>query len=298
MQIRGVTLVDTYAEAFPMFAARLVVTADTESWALTAARTAAGLATSVVGCGCEAGLDGMMAPEDTPDGRPGAAVLVFTVSREVMAGELLKRIGQAVLPAPTTACFNGLDVPDTIPAGGKVRYFGDGFQSSKMIGGRRYWRVPTGDGEFLVEESFGVAEGVGGGNFILSAVDRPSGLAAAEAAAAAIAAVPGAITPFPGGICRSPSKVGSRYSGLVASTNDRFCPALCGRVETALPEGARAAYEIVIDGLSQQAVAGAMRAGITAACLPGVLQITAGNYGGHLGPYHFHLHHILQEEKE
>lgn len=295
MQIGGVRIVDTFAEAFPMWAARAVITAVTPEWARIAAETASGYATSIVGCNCEAGIDGMLAPGQTPDGRPGAAVLFFSVSKEALETAVLSRLGQAVMTAPTTALFDGLPEGERIAMGNKLRYFGDGFQASKCIAGKRYWRIPVGDGEFLVEEHLSAVKGVGGGNFLILGQNEADALEAAARAAAAVKAVPGALAPFPGGICRSPSKVGSRYRGLRASTNDSFCPTLRSRAAAGLPAGCRAVYEIVIDGLDEEAVKNAMRAGILAACGRGVLEISAGNYGGKLGPYHFHLCDLLKD---
>src|SRR5205807_5625184 len=196
---------------------------------------------------------------------------------------------------PTTACYNGLPVvkEKAIRVGGNLRFFGDTFQFSKKLEGRRFWRLPVMDGEFVCEDFFGTIKGVAGGNFLIVGDSQASALAAAEAAVAAIGAVPGVILPFPGGIVRSGSKVGSRYKKLRASTNDAYCPTLRGLVNSALPDGANAVYEIVIDGLDLPAVEEATRAGVRAACLPGVLRITAGNYGGKLGPHHLHLHKLL-----
>jgi len=314
-RVSGVTIEDTFAEAFPMWAARLVITAATPEWARLAGEAASGLATSIVGCGCEAGLERTLPPEETPDGRPGAAVLLFTVSREALADELLKRIGQGVMTAPTTACYNGLEGGEPLLVGGKIRYFGDGFQASKRIegaqppAGRRFWRVPVGDGEFLVEESFFAVQAVGGGNLLILGEDPACTLQAAAAAAEAVRRTPGAIAPFPGGVCRSPSKIGSRYAGLRASSNAPFCPTLRGRVDSRLPAGCHCCYEIVVDGLDETVVARAMQAGIRAVvdrtgCAhpeggpqPGALVITAGNFGGKLGPYHIHLHSLLAGEE-
>lgn len=294
MQINGVIIDDTYAEAFPMWMARLIITADSLHWAQVGANNAAGLAISVVGCSCEAGIDTILPETETPDGRPGVAVLIFAFTRETLEKTLLTRIGQAVLTTPTTACYNGAESADQVRTGAKVRYFGDGYQASKIIGGRRFWRIPTADGEFVVEEAFGVTQGVGGGNFFILGENRQAALQAAEAAAAAIYAAPGVIAPFPGGICRSPSRPGSRYKSLRASTNAAFCPTIRTRLKSKLPANAQAAYEIVLDGITEQAVDHGMRLGIQAACIPGIIKITAGNYGGKLGPYHFHLHQILK----
>jgi formylmethanofuran--tetrahydromethanopterin N-formyltransferase len=290
-----VPLDDTFAEAFPMTAARLVVTAATAEWARTAGLTATGYAASVIGCDAEAGIERDLSPADTPDGRPGVSLLLFAFSRDALQKAAVNRVGQCVLTCPTSACYNGLPVvkEKAIRVGGNLRFFGDGFQFSKKLEGRRYWRLPVMDGEFVCEDLFGTVKGVAGGNFLILGRSQEAALAAAEAAAAAIRAVPGVITPFPGGIVRSGSKVGSRYKKLRASTNDAFCPTLRGLVRSELSEEVGAVYEIVIDGVDQPAVEEAMRVGIRAASRPGVVRISAGNYGGKLGPFHFHLHKLL-----
>lgn len=278
-----------------MWAARLVITADNPELARQAAEAATGLAFSIVGCGCEAGVGETLLETETPDGRPGQVALLYSYSPEKLEQHLMLRIGQGVLTSATSACFNGLEGEKTTKVGGKLRYFADGFQSSKRLNGRRYWRIPVADGEFLVEESFGMAQGVGGGNLILVGRERLSLLEAAKEATRAIRTVPDVVAPFPGGICRSPSKPLSKYDSVHASTNDALCPTLRSRVESKLPEGAGAAYEIVIDGLTEESVSQAMRKGMLAACRKGgVLSIMAGNYGGKLGPYQLHLHKILE----
>jgi len=281
-----------------MTAARLLVTAETSEWALIAGRTATGYAASVIGCDAEAGIERMLKPEETPDGRPGVSLLLFAFSRDALQKAVINRVGQCLLTCPTTACYNGLPpVKDkTIRVGGNLRFFGDGFQFSKKLQDRRYWRVPVMDGEFTCEDIFGTTKGVAGGNFLIVGNSQSSALAAAEAAVAAIRLIPGLILPFPGGIVRSGSKVGSQYKKLRASTNDAYCPTLRGLVESALPEGANAVYEIVIDGLDLPTVEEATRAGVRAACRQGVLGISAGNYGGKLGPYHLHLQRLLAEQ--
>jgi len=292
MQINNVVIEDTFAEAFPMWASCLLVTADAPHLASLAAETAAGLSTSIIGCGSECGVGRELSPAETPDGRPGRELLVFSPSREKLAEQLFIRIGQAILPTATSACYNGLASDETCPVGGKLRYFGDGYQSSKLLDARRFWRIPVSDGEFVVEETFGLVQGVGGGNLLLIG-SRSAALQAAFATAGAIRQVQGVIAPFPGGVCRSPSKVGSKYKNVRASTNQIYSPTLRSRVESALPLEAEAAYEIVIDGLSAQAVCTAMQRGILTACEYDLLKVTAGNYGGKLGPYHFHLHALL-----
>jgi formylmethanofuran--tetrahydromethanopterin N-formyltransferase len=296
-ELRGVEIVDTFAEAFDMRASRVIITAATERWARTAAVSMTGFATSVIGCKVEAGIEAMLPPGDTPDGRPGASVLVFAFNADGLATRLVERVGQTVLTCPTTACFDGLPAaPDRAVVGGMLRHFGDKFQSSKFVDGRRYWRVPVMEGEFLVEESFGTQQAIGGGNLLILATDQESALVAAEASVEAMRQVRGVIMPFPGGIVRAGSKVGAtRYKNMTASTNEAYCPTVRGRlgVTSALPETVNSVLEIVIDGLDRTAIADAMRAGLDAACASGVVQISAGNYGGKLGTHVFRLHDLL-----
>src|SRR5438445_7334387 len=282
-----------------MTAARLIVTAETPEWARTAGTVTTGYAASVIGCDAEAGIERSLRTSDTPDGRPGISLLFFAFNREALQKALVNRVGQCILTCPTTACYNGLPLvaDKTIRIGGNLRFFGDGFQFSKKLEGRRLWRIPVMDGEFLCEDAFGTVKGVAGGNILIVGDSQRRSLEAAETAAAAMRTVPGVILPFPGGIVRSGSKVGSRYKKLRASTNDAFCPTLRGVVSTALPEGANAVYEIVIDGVDLAAVEQATRVGVRAACRPGVLRISAGNYGGKLGPFHLHLHKLLGPER-
>ena len=295
MLIRGVSIEDTFAEAFTMRVARIVITARSLRWVRAAALKLTGFATSVIGCKVEAGVECELAPGNTPDGRPGASVLLMTMGKDDLGKRLIERIGQTVLTCPTTACYDGLaDAPDRLGVGSALRFFGDGFQASKVIGGERFWRIPVMEGEFLVQEKFGMLKGVGGGNFLILGRTADAALAAAEAAADAMASQPGVILPFPGGVVRSGSKVGSRRSKtMIASTNDAFCPTLRAVTQTALPPEVNSVLEIVINGTDAAAVAAAMRIGIDAACRDGIVSISAGNYGGKLGPHHFHLRKIM-----
>jgi len=300
MRVRGVDIDDSFAEAFPMKATRLVVTAHDPAWAMHAGVAATGFATSVIACGCEAGIERVLAPAETPDGRPGVALLMFAMSGKELAKQVERRVGQCVLTCPTTAVFAGLADGEPIALGRNLRFFGDGWQTAKVIGGVRYWRVPVMDGEFVAQETTPVVKAVGGGNLLLLATGTAEALAGAQAAADAMRRVPNVILPFPGGVVRSGSKVGSRYAGLLASTNDAFCPALANLVpHTALTDDVRCVLEIVIDGLAEADVSAAMRAGIDAIAArgaeAGVRRISAGNYGGKLGPYHFHLRRLMGE---
>ena len=298
--LNGVTIDDTFAEAFPMKATRVLITAHNETWARNAAVSMTGFATSVIACGCEAGIERMLGADETPDGRPGVSVLLFSMSGKELAKQLERRVGQCVLTCPTTAIYAGLDEGEAIALGKNLRFFGDGWQISKMIDGKRYWRVPVMDGEFVAQETTALVKAVGGGNLLLLARDTDAALAGAEAAVAAMRAVRGTIMPFPGGVVRSGSKVGSKYPALMASTNDAFCPALTPLAKhSELDDYTRCVMEIVIDGLTEADVAASMRAGIAAivarGAAAGVTRISAGNYGGKLGPFHFHLHKLIGE---
>ncbi|MBL8527449.1 MAG: formylmethanofuran--tetrahydromethanopterin N-formyltransferase [Burkholderiales bacterium] len=297
MNINGVHIDDTFAEAFGMKATRVLVTAQNLKWAYHAANAATGFATSVIACGCEASVERKLDPGETPDGRPGASILFFAMSGKELAKQVERRIGQCVLTSPTSAAFAGIDEGEPIALGKNLRFFGDGFQLSKLIGGRRYWRVPVMDGEFLVQETTGMVKAVGGGNFLVLADSQPQALAACEAAIDAMHKVRNVIMPFPGGVVRSGSKVGSKYKALMASTNDAFCPTIRGITRSDLAPGIESVMEIVIDGLTDADIRVAMRAGIAAACelgaANGIRRISAGNYGGKLGQFHFKLREVM-----
>ena len=297
LQLGGIEIIDTFAEAFPIKATRLIITADQLRWATTAATVMCGNATSVIACDVEAAIEQVVAPEESPDGRPGVSVLVFGFKTEALAKAVQARVGQCVLTCPTTACYNGIrNCPKEkqIRIGGGIRYFGDGFQVAKKFEDRRFWRIPTMDGEFVCEDYFGTVTGVAGGNLLICGTNSTAALIAAEAAVTAIGSGTDVALPFPGGIVRSGSKVGSRYPALKASTNDAFCPSLRGLTKTELPPNCHAVYEIVIDGLSFEAVQSAMKRGLhAAAASPDILRITAGNYGGKLGKHHFYLRELL-----
>jgi len=279
-----------------MRAARVVITAESPAWARTAGQSMTGFATSIIGCKVEAGIEADLPPVETPDGRPGVSVLLFAFDATSLGQRLVDRVGQCVLTCPTTACFDGLpETAERVVVGGLLRHFGDRYQSSKFLDGQRYWRIPVMEGEFLVQETFGVQKAIGGGNFLILARDQAAALSAAEAASDAMRRVRGVILPFPGGVVRSGSKVGAKhYKKMVASTNDAYCPTLRGRadVTSALPRDVNAVLEIVVDGLDREAIEAALRAGIDAACRPGVVEIAAGNYGGKLGKHHFHLQNL------
>jgi formylmethanofuran--tetrahydromethanopterin N-formyltransferase len=302
MIVNGVLIDDTFAEAFNMRGTRVIITAQNHKWAYHAANAMTGFATSVIGCGVEAGIERELTPKETPDGRPGISILMFAMGSAVLMKQLETRMGQCVLTCPTAAAFSGIEGDaesvTRINLGKNLRFFGDGFQTSKLFGGKRYWRVPVMDGEFLTEETTGMVRAVGGGNFLILAESQPQALAACEAAITAMRKLPNVIMPFPGGVVRSGSKVGSKYKTLIASTNDAFCPTLKGITKTELSPEIESVMEIVIDGLTDEDIRRATRAGITAACMlgseNGIKRISAGNYGGKLGQFQFHLREIMK----
>ncbi len=302
MIINTIKIDDTFAEAFNMRGTRVIITAQNLKWAYHAANAMTGFATSVIGCGVEAGIERELSADETPDGRPGISILMFAMGSKVLMQQLETRMGQCILTCPTAAAFAGIESDDQISLGKHLRYFGDGYQTSKLIQdsngkSKRYWRIPVMDGEFLVQETTGMVRAIGGGNFLILATSQPAALHAAECAIEAMKQVPNVIMPFPGGVVRSGSKVGSKYPKMFASTNDAFCPTLKGLVNSELSEDIESVMEIVIDGLTFDDIATSMRVGIQAICnlgeASGVKRISAGNYGGKLGPHHFKLHEIM-----
>ena len=295
MKIKSTEIIDTFAEAFKMYGSRIIITAETKEWAMAAAQSITGFATSVIGCKCEAGIETEIPANASPDLRPGVSVLLFAMDSESLGKRLMERIGQCVMTCPSTACYNGIDQGNEITVGGQLRYFGDGFQISKKIADKQLWRIPVMDGEFLVDDIFKTKEAVGGGNILILGKDQNTTLKAAKSAVKAMREIPNIILPFPNGVVRSGSKVGSKYKALIASTNDAYCPTLSSIVEkTEISKGINSVLEIVIDGLTLNAVEEAMYIGINASIKPGIKKISAGNYGGGLGQYQIQLHKLLE----
>jgi len=298
MKVNGVQIDDTFAEAFPMKATRIIITAMTLKWAYRAANAIRGFASSVIACGIEADIERELKPSETPDGRPGISVMIFAMSMKDLEKHVATRVGQSVMTTATTACYSGLESEQKISIGKSLRFFGDGFQISKVVNKKRFWRIPVMHGEFIVEETAGVTKAIGGGNFLVLAKTARHGLTACEKAVEEIQKVPGVITAFPGGVVGSGSKVGSKYKFLTASTNEAYCPTLKGQVNSELSDEIGSVLEIVIDGLDEESINEAMRVGIKAACsfgpAKGICRISAGNYGGNLGPHLFHLRKLLK----
>ncbi len=300
----GVEIEDTFAEGFGMWGSRIIITAASQKWADTAATCMTGFATSVIACDCEAGIESTIHPDDSPDGRPGTAVMVYGFSRGKLSESMLNRLGQTVLTCPSTAVFNGLpaeEADEMLDIGKSIRFFGDGYQVKMRMGDgwqnrQRFWRIPVMEGEFLIEEKMGAKKAVAGGNFLLMGESAESTLKAAEASIEAIHTVPRVITPFPGGLCRSGSKVGSTYAFLRASTNTPFCPAIKNSFkDSKVPDGVNSVIEIVINGLDEKSVMRAMGAGVDAATkVEGVKWITAVNFEGKLGKFQMSLKESLK----
>ncbi len=302
MELNGVEIEDTFCEAFGAVFTRILVTAVNEKWVKIASQIATGYGTSTIHCDSEAGVDLFVSANDTPDNRPGAALMFFKTKKDKMDHVLLNRIGQCILTCPTTACFDALNSSHTpekefeIKTGYKLKFFGDKFEE-KVEGLYPFeaWKIPVMDGEFTVQSNFKVGKGIAGGNFLIFGETQEAALEAAEKAIVAIKDLENVIAPFPGGIARSGSKVGSQYSFLNASTNDPLCPTLRDKIEgSLLGEKDNCVYEVILDGATEDAIKNAMKLGIQAAVqIPGVNKISAGNYGGKLGKFQYRLYDVL-----
>ena len=296
MEINGVEIRETYAEGFGIKVTRILVTAVTQELAKIAATEATGYGTSVIGCPAEAGIDCFVPAENTPDGRPGYVIMICQGGKKALDHELMERIGMCILTSPTAAAFNALEAEDTLNTGAKLKFFGDGFEQEVEVDGRKVFSIPIMSGDFLVESDFGYKDGVAGGNFFILAKDQMIGVAAAQAAVEAISKVEGVITPFPGGMVASGSKVGSnKYAKFLnASTNEKMCVTLKDKVDSDIRDDADGVFEIVIDGVDEESVKAAMKAGIEAGCaVDGVLEISAGNFDGKLGSAIMHLQELF-----
>ncbi|MDD1694058.1 MAG: formylmethanofuran--tetrahydromethanopterin N-formyltransferase [Methanoregula sp.] len=296
MEINGTEILDTFAEAFPVWISRVIITAETKEWAYTAAANATGFATSKIACPCEAGIEREIPAGDTPDKRPGVSILICA-EKKMMKANVAARVSQCVLPTPTASAFDGL--PD---AGSRfatrMHYFGDRYEERCIIGGRNCWKIPVMEGEYTGEERFGTVKGIAGGNFLIMGKDRSSALAAAMAGAGAITGMKGVIMSFAGGVVKSGSKVASKNYRfpMPASTNHRFCPTLKGKISDSLvPDGVSSIYEIVMNGIDETTIKNAIKTGIRAAANTGkASHIGASNFDGKLGQHRFSLHDLFR----
>ncbi len=303
MELNGVEIEDTFAEAFGGFFTRILITAKNEKWAKIAAQITTGYGTSTIHCDAEAGIDIFVPADKTPDNRPGVIVMFFKTKKDQVSNVIMNRLGQCVLTCPTTACYDALDGsldPEKefeIKIGANLKFFGDGYQE-KIEGKYPFeaWSIPVMEGDFIVQSMAKVGKGIAGGNFLIIGKNQEAALEAAEKAIDAIKDVPNLIAPFPGGIARSGSKVGSKYSFLNASTNDPLCPTLRTKIENSnLREGDNCVYEIILDGATEETIKKGMKLGIEAAVkVSGINRISAGNFGGNLGKFQYKLYDVLE----
>ena len=296
MEINGTEILDTFAEAFPTWISRVIITAGTPEWAYRAAVEATGFATSKIGCPCEAGIERPLSPDDTPDGRAGISILICAEKKN-MKSNVAARIAQCILPTPTASAFDGFPEADA-RFYTKMHYFGDRYEERVVVGGRQCWKIPVMEGDYVGEERFGTVKGIAGGNFLVMGNDQRSALAGAEAAMEKITGTNGVVTSFAGGIVASGSKVGCKNYRfpMPASTSHRWCPTLKGRISDSLvPEGVASVYEIVLNGIDEASIRAAMKAGILAATETGtVTHIGASNFDGKLGQYRISLHDLFR----
>jgi len=303
MDLNGVEIEDEFCEAFGGFFTRILITAKNDKWAKIAALVSTGYGTSTIHCDAEAGIDIFVPSDKTPDNRPGFIIMFFKTKKDQVSNVVMNRLGQCVLTCPTTACYDALDGsldPEKefeIKIGANLKFFGDGFQ--EKVEGKfpfEVWSIPVMEGEFIVQSMAKVGKGIAGGNFLIIGENQDAALEAAEKAIDAIRDLPNVIAPFPGGIARSGSKVGSKYSFLNASTNDPLCPTLKNKIENSiLREGDNCVYEVILDGATEEAIKAAMKLGIEAAVkVPGINRISAGNFGGKLGKFQYRLYDILE----
>ncbi len=296
MEINGAKILDTFAEAFPVWLSRIIVTAATKKWAYKAAVEASGFATSIIGCPCEAGVEGYLSKRETPDGRAGVSILICA-EKKALKSNVAARISQCILPAPTASAFDGF--PDAESRFFiRMHYFGDSYEERCTIRGRKCWKIPIMEGDYIGEERFGIVRGIAGGNFLVMGGDQQSALLGAEAATDTIAGMKGVITSFAGGIVASGSKVGGTnyHFPLPASTSHQWCPTLREKVfDSKVPDGVVSIYEIVINGIDEKSIRAAMKAGIHAATETGRISfIGASNFEEKLGHYKFHLHDLFR----
>jgi formylmethanofuran--tetrahydromethanopterin N-formyltransferase len=300
MHVKGTHIAATECEVFTLWASRLIVTAVDPFWRDAAVQAATGYGSSIIGCDCEAGLEQPLTADQTPDGRPGAALLFFHRRVEKLAQAVQNRAGQCLMTTPTTAVFDGLptvaDPSQRLGLGGWLRFFGDGHQRQTEHAGRTGWAIPVMDGDFFAEATVGCDQAVGGAAVFVQGADPASTLTAARQGVEAIASQPGIITPFPGGVCRSGSKVGSRYRKLIASTNDAYCPTLrhASGLSSQLPDSVNCVYEVVIDGLTSEAVQQAVGTLVHHAAGEEVFQISTGVHGGKLTGQRWALRSMVQ----
>jgi formylmethanofuran--tetrahydromethanopterin N-formyltransferase len=294
---------DTYAEAFEGIYCRVIVTADDEDALRKAALHATATPSIVIGR-IEGGIERWLGIKETPDGRKGVIIQFwggidskkpFSESLKKFEIELSYRIRQDILVKPFTAVFDALQNPlGKIDMMERVGHCGDGYEWEEKRHNRQVIVVPIMVPDFIIERFLGYARGVMGANFWIMCKTKEAVMEAGARALDAIHKVEGVVTPFE--ICSAGSKPETRYPWIGPTTNHPYCPSLKKRLgkESKVPEGVNYIPEIVINGVSLEAVKRAMKAGIEAALkVRDVVKISAGNYGGKLGDYKIYLRELF-----
>ncbi|MEM2816578.1 MAG: formylmethanofuran--tetrahydromethanopterin N-formyltransferase [Candidatus Bathyarchaeia archaeon] len=295
---------DTYAEAFQGVYCRVIVTADDEETLVRAAEDATATPATVIGR-IEGGVEKWLSTRETPDGRKGAVLQFwgiidpkkpFSESLKKFEVELSYRIRQDILVKPFTAVFDALNASEgKLDMMERVGHCGDGYEWTEEKYARTVIVVPIMVPDFIIERYIGYARGVMGANFWIMCKTKEAVKEAGRKALEAIHEVEGVVTPFD--VCSAGSKPETRFPWIGPTTNHLYCPSLRKKLgaDSKVPEGVGYIPEVVINGVSLEAVKQAMRAGITAAAkVKGVVGISAGNYGGKLGDYRIYLRELFR----
>lgn len=295
---------DTYAEAFEGIFSRVIVTADDQKTLQKAAEDATATPSIVIGR-VEGGIERWLSEEETPDKRKGAILQFWgginpkkplSDSVQKFETELSYRIRQDILVKPFTAIFDALPkFEEKLDMMERVGHCGDGFEWVEKRYEREMIVVPIMVPDFLIERYIGYALGVMGANFWIMCKTKETVKKSGEKALEAISKVEEVIAPFE--VCSAGSKPETNFPWIGPTTNHPYCPSLKKRLgkESRVPESVNYIPEIVINGISMEAVKKAMKAGIEAVLnVDGVVKVSAGNYGGKLGRYKVYLRELFE----
>jgi formylmethanofuran--tetrahydromethanopterin N-formyltransferase len=298
-----VEIEDTYSEAFDGLFCRIIITAKDETRLKRAAYGSTALPMVVVGR-TEGGVETWLTSKQTPDKRLGAIVQFwgatdeskpFENSLKKFVKEVSYRIRQEILVEPTTAIFNSWESEKKFDVMDSVGHCGDGYEWEEEAYGRRVINIPLMMPSFRMERYLGYGVGVSGGNIWFMCRDENSALKAGDRALEAIHRVEGVVTPFD--VCSAGSKPETNFPEIGPTTNHYYCPSLKNKIaDSKVPRGVKSIPEIVINGVSMDAVKKAMKEAINAAKnMRGVVKISAGNYDGKLGKHRIYLRELLQK---
>jgi formylmethanofuran--tetrahydromethanopterin N-formyltransferase len=301
--VAKIEIEDTYAEAFTGIFCRLIVTADDAQTLRSAAEDSTATPSVVIGR-VEGGIEKWLSEKETPDQRKGAILQFWGgIDRKASLADSLKkfetelsyRIRQDILVKPFTAVFDALpNAEGKLDVMTRVGHCGDGYEWIEKRHGREVIVVPIMVPDFIIERYLGYAHGVMGANFWVMCKTKMALKKAGEKALEAIHKVNGVVTPFD--VCSAGSKPETRFPWIGPTTNHPYCPSLKQRLGkvSMVPEGVRYIPEIVINGISMEAVKDAMKAGIEVVLtVDGVVRISAGNYGGKLGEFKIYLRELF-----